>query len=35
MQVRPLTHQQAKSLADEIINMPTELVAKAKSAMEL
>ena len=35
MQVRPLTHQQAKNLADEIINMPTELVAKAKAAMEL
>lgn len=35
MQVRPLTHQQAKSLADEIINMPPDLVAKAKAAMEL
>lgn len=35
MQVRPLTHQQARQLADEIINMPPALIEKAKAAMEL
>ena len=35
MQVRPLTHQQAKNLADDIINLPAPLIAKAKAAMEL
>lgn len=35
MQARPLTHQQAKAIADEIINMPSDLIAKAKAAMEL
>ena len=33
MQVRPLTHQQVKALADEIVNLPPELIAKAKAAM--
>ena len=33
MQVRPLTHQQVKALADEIVNLPVELIAKAKAAM--
>jgi len=33
MQVRPLTHQQVKALADEIVNLPPELIAKAKTAM--
>jgi hypothetical protein len=33
MQVRPLTHQQAKALADEIVSMPPEIIAKAKAAM--
>jgi len=33
MQVRPLTHQQVKALADEIVNLPADLVAKAKMAM--
>ncbi len=33
MQVRPLTHQQVKALADEIVNLPTDLIAKAKVAM--
>ena len=33
MQVRPLTHQQVKTLADEIVNLPADLIAKAKVAM--
>ena len=33
MQVRPLTHQQVKTLADEIVNLPADLIAKAKMAM--
>ena len=33
MQVRPLTHQQAKALVDEIVSMPPEVIAKAKAAM--
>ena len=33
MQVRPLTHQQVKTLADEIVNLPPDLIAKAKTAM--
>ena len=33
MQVRPLTHQQVKALADEIVNLPPDLIAKAKVAM--
>ena len=33
MQVRPLTHLQVKALADEIVNLPPELIAKAKTAM--
>ena len=33
MQVRPLTHQQVKTRADEIVNLPVELIAKAKTAM--
>ena len=33
MQVRPLTHQQVKTLADEIVNLPADLIAKAKTAM--
>ena len=33
MQVRPLTHQQVKALADEIVNLPADLIAKAKTAM--
>ncbi len=33
MQVRPLTHQQVKALADEIVNLPPELIARAKAAM--
>ncbi len=33
MQVRPLTHQQVKALADEIVSMPPEVIAKAKAAM--
>ena len=33
MQVRPLTHQQVKALADEIVNLPVDLIAKAKTAM--
>ena len=33
MQVRPLTHQQVKALADEIVNLPPDLIAKAKTAM--
>jgi len=33
MQVRPLTHQQAKALVDEIVNLPPDLIAKAKTAM--
>ena len=34
MQVRPLDHQRAKQLADEIIALPQNLVDKAKAAME-
>lgn len=34
MQVRPLSHQRAKEIADRIVNMPPALVAKAKAAME-
>ncbi|NDA46041.1 MAG: hypothetical protein EBY21_01945 [Alphaproteobacteria bacterium] len=33
MQVRPLTHQQVKILADEIIAMPQDVLSKAKAAM--
>ena len=33
MQVRPLTHQQVKTLADEIIAMPQDVLSKAKVAM--
>ena len=33
MQVRPLTHQQVKILADEIIAMPQDVLSKAKVAM--
>ncbi len=33
MQVRPLTHQQVKALAEEIVAMPPEIIAKAKAAM--
>jgi tripartite-type tricarboxylate transporter receptor subunit TctC len=33
MQARPLTHDKARALADEIINMPSELISKAKAAM--
>ena len=34
MQVRPLPHARAKELADEIVNMPPALIAKAKAAVE-
>jgi tripartite-type tricarboxylate transporter receptor subunit TctC len=34
MQVRPLDHVQATALAREIVDMPPELVAKAKAAIE-
>ncbi len=33
MQVRPLTHEQVKALADEIVNLPPDVIAKAKAAM--
>jgi hypothetical protein len=33
MQVRPLTHQQVKILADEIIAMPQDVLTKARAAM--
>jgi tripartite-type tricarboxylate transporter receptor subunit TctC len=33
MQVRPLSHQQVKTLADEIIAMPQDVLSKAKVAM--
>jgi tripartite-type tricarboxylate transporter receptor subunit TctC len=33
MQVRPLTHQQVKILADEIIAMPQDVLSKAKVAV--
>ena len=32
MQVRPLTHQQVKALADEIVNLPPELIAQQPAA---
>ena len=35
MLVRPLSWQKQKEMADEIVNMPAELIAKAKAAMEL
>lgn len=34
MQVRPLDHEAATKLANEIVNLPADLVAKAKAAME-
>ena len=33
MQVRPLSHQQVKALADDIISMPQDVLNKAKTAM--
>lgn len=34
MLARPLSHEKARILADEIVNMPPDLIAKAKAAMQ-
>ena len=34
MLARPLTHQQAKAIADEIVTLPPALIEKAKAAMQ-
>ena len=35
MLVRPLPWQQARAMAEEIVTMPPDLIAKAKAAMEM
>ena len=35
MAARPLTHQQARTMADEILNLPPDVIARAKAAMEI